>query len=241
MIIRILPSLETSQQWIDFCRREVPYCFVQEPDTLVDLQTSHLIITLLNRQVRNGKEAVKYSIGSRQSVKPAWEFIKACNFSLSYMVEGLKDTRFDGNVRDNSFLRRTPDITVRKFFGKEQAIISPSLLGPLDPLSKAPAHWTIHDCCRLLANAQTQDLRAEQRHLQNEADIPADPQQLLLQLISQPEHWRVHLRNGRLWLLHGKVCEFSLIPSLNKEMPQALGAPITRETPAGRDPVTSAQ
>lgn len=234
MIIRIIPNLEGSQQWIDFCRRDVPYCFVEEPDTLVDLQASHLIITLLNRQVRNGKEAVKYSIGSRQSVKPAWEFIKACNFSLSYMVQGLETTRFDGNVRDNSFLRRTPDITVRKFFGKEQAIISPSLLGPLESLTQAPSRWTVQDCCRLLANAQIQDLRTAQSHLHSEADNRVDAQRVLLKLISQPEHWRVHWRSGRLWLLHGKVCEFSLIPCIGShdDRPLSLDAPARKKAAA---------
>ncbi|MEH6625407.1 MAG: hypothetical protein V7739_03105 [Motiliproteus sp.] len=211
MIIRILPSLNDRQQWIEFCRREAPYCFVEQPDTLVDFQSTHLVITLLNKQVRNGKEAVKYSIGSRQSVEPAWHFIKACRFSLEHMVQGLEDIEFMGNVRDNSHSGFIPDVNIRQFFAKEQAVISPAFLGELEPLSKTPEHWELHQCCRLLANGQFQDLRFEKKALNGEYGGAPDPQTLLISLVEKPDHWRIRLRDSRLWLINGKQPLYSLV------------------------------
>ncbi len=214
MIIRILPSLNDRQQWIEFCRREVPYCFVEQPDTLVDFQSTHLVITLLNKQVRNGKEAVKYSVGSRQSVEPAWHFIKACRFSLDYMVQGLQDIEFMGNVRDNSQSGFLPDVNIRQYFAKEQAVISPAFLGELEPLPHYPQQWELHQCCRLLANQQFQNLRFEKKALNGGHCGSPDAQTLLINLVENPDQWRVRLRDSRLWLINGKQPMFSLEPML---------------------------
>ncbi|MCW9053889.1 MAG: hypothetical protein OQJ91_16480 [Motiliproteus sp.] len=223
MIIRILPRLDNRQQWIEFCRREVPYCFVEQPDTLVDFQSSHLVITLLNQQVRNGRDAVKYSIGSRQSVEPAWHFIKACEFSLDYMVNGLEAIEFRGNARDNSQAGLIEDVNIRKFFAKEQAVISPAFLGPLDRLNHVPEHWDIHLSCRILANNQFRDLRSEQKSLNQERDCQPDPQQLLIKLVENPDPWQIRLRDSRLWLLRGDHPIYSFIPWLETDDTAKLG------------------
>ncbi len=214
MVIRILSSLGNRRQWIDFCRRETPYCYIEHPDTLVDFQSCHLQITLLNQQVRNGKEAVKYSIGARHSLEPAWNFIKACRFSLEHMVRGLEAIDFQGNARDNSLLGVSPEVNIRKFFAKEQAVISPSFLGPLEPLPSLPEYWDIYQACRLLANDQFADLQPEHHNLDHDRPAAADVTALLLSLLEQPDRWRVRLRNRRLWLLDSRKPKFSLVPKL---------------------------
>lgn len=217
MIIRILPRLGNRQEWIDFCSRERSYCYVEQPDTLVDFQTNHLIITLLNQSVRNGKQAVKFSIGSRHSIEPAWNFIKGCHFDLDFMVQGLQSVNFDSNARDNHLLGFSPEANVRKFFSKEQSIISPNSLGTLDPLNQLPAHWSLGAMLNVLANGQFTDLRSEQAHLNTEPDPEAPPIHLLLKLLEEPDKWQVRVRNQRLWLLRNGVPQYSLLPKLHSE------------------------
>ncbi len=215
MIIRILPSLSNRQQWISFCRREISYCFVEQPDTLVDFQSSHLIITLLNQRVRNGREAVRYSIGSRHSVEPAWNFIRASRFNLEFMVQALESVDFRGNARDNSIFGAVPDVNIRKFFARDRAVISPSFLGPLDPLSAIPEHWDLHSTCRLLANDQFEDLRSEKQTLETESATAPNAASLLVTIIENPDRWHVRLRNSRLWLLDGRQPTCSLVVSID--------------------------
>ena len=218
MIIPVLPSLCNRQQWIAFCRRERPYCYVREPDTLVDMQSTFLIISLLNEQVRDGRQATKYSIGIRSSLEPAWQFIKACRFDLGCMVDGLQQVRFDGNARDNSRFRAADNVSIRKFFSKEAAILSPGSIGPLEPLQELPQRWTRLHLCQLLANRQFDDLRAEQR-LPAPGDRPArggaiDSERLLLQLIESPHDWRPLAAGERLQLCRDRTPLFSLRPNL---------------------------
>ncbi|MEH6825264.1 MAG: hypothetical protein V7629_15255 [Motiliproteus sp.] len=214
MIIRILDSLSNRQQWIEFCRRERPYCFITQPDTLIDFQTSHLQISLLNRQVRHGQQAVKYSIGSRHSIAPAWHFIKACGFNLEQMIDLLQSQNFDGNARDNSRenarLGLRPDISIRKFFAKERAVISPAFLGPLDPLTQPPAFWDLHSICRLLANQQYCNLRCDSPVRKTTADPQACTQALLLALIETPEQWQIQLRSERIYIFKDRNHLYSL-------------------------------
>ena len=234
MIIRVIDSLENRQQWIEFCRREQPYCFVCEPDTLVDFQTSHLQLTLLNRQVRHGQQAIKYSIGSRHSVAPAWHFIKACDFNLSRMVELLQSQEFDGNARDHALLGMHRDINIRKFFAKERAVISPAFLGPLQPLQQPPGYWDLHSSCRLLANGQFDDLRCDSKVHQ---PAKLDPQALLLALIEQPEQWQVQPRLPRLYIFKDRNHLYSLLPRL-----EGTGEQTTVSTSASLiSPTTGAQ
>ncbi len=217
MIIRILPELRSEEQWRAFSRRELPYCFVRSPECLVDFQTTFLVITLLDREVRNGKEAIKYSLGARYSADPAWRFIRSCRYELQYMVDALDSLEFTGSVRDNPFLSDT-ELTIRKFFAKDRAVISPSLLGPLTPITALPARWTIRAVCRLLANQQHEELRWEPLALTADGDISStsaaapDAAKVLLELIEDPRHWRVEVRDRRLYLLHHNEPRFSLRP-----------------------------
>lgn len=221
MNIRCLPHLNTREAWLAFCQREVPYCFIEQPECLVDFQTTYLMITLLDRNTRDGKQATKYSLGSRTSLAPAWNFIKACSFDLGLMIDGLNQVNFNSNVRDNSFLKAHTDLTVRKFFSKERSIISPSHLGRLLPLSEAPEYWELHHACALLANQQFRHLRTEQQALPGGANpaeefkgIPApDAQTMLLKILSAPQDWRVLPHPGepnRLILQHNQasLCSF---------------------------------
>jgi len=211
MIIRVLESLSNRQQWIAFCRRERPYCFISQPDTLVDFQSSYLLISLLNREVRHGQQAIKYSIGSRHSITPAWQFIKACDFDLQRMIDLLQQQNFDGNARDNALLGLSQDVSIRKFFAKERAVISPSFLGPLEPLQEAPGFWELHSVCRLLANQQFSDLRCDSPDALTTGHPPS-AQSLLLALIEAPEQWQIQLRSTRLYIFKDRRHLYSLEP-----------------------------
>ncbi|MEH6473400.1 MAG: hypothetical protein V7752_19385 [Halopseudomonas sp.] len=214
MIIRVLDSLDNRQQWIEFCRRERPYCFTAVPDALVDFQTSHLIITLLNQQVRHGQQAIKYSIGSRHSIAPAWQFIKACEFNLPRMLELLQSQDFEGNARDNALLGLRRDVNIRKFFAKERAVVSPAFLGLLDPLDKPPAFWDRHSVCRLLANRQFHDLRCDSPDECNQSNQALDPKALLLTLVETPDRWQIEPRDDRVYIYKDRRHLYSLAPQL---------------------------
>ncbi|SEQ53893.1 hypothetical protein SAMN03080615_01908 [Amphritea atlantica] len=221
MNIRCLPHLNTKQAWLDFCKREVSSCFIESPEAMVDFQTTYLMITVLDNNTRHGKQAIKYSLGSRSSLKPAWKFIQACDFNLQMMIDGLAEINFDGNVRDNSLLKAHTDLTVRKFFSKDRSIISPGNLGRLIPLTEAPSLWTLPHLSRLLANQQFRGLRSEQLALPGNDQfmveykgIPApEAQELLVGIINQPEQWQVrpHPNDaGRLIIVHqdAPLCSF---------------------------------
>ena len=220
MIIRVLDSLSNRQQWIEFCRREHPYCFISHPDTLVDFQTSHLLISLLNRQIRHGQQAIKYSIGSRHSIAPAWHFIKACGFDLERMIDLLQSQDFDGNARDNAQLGLRPDISIRKFFSKERAVVSPSFLGPLEPLPRLPEFWDLHAVCRLLANQQFSDLRCQSPELKANPKNQPKAQSLLIALVETPEQWQLQLRSKRLYIFKDRRHLYSLQPQLEPSSTQ---------------------
>ncbi len=199
MNIRCLPHLNDRDAWVAFCQREVAYCFTESPEALVDFQTSYLLITLLENKTRNGKQAIKYSIGSKSSMEPAWRFIKACDFSLQQMISGLNQVNFNGNVRDNSLLQAHTDLTVRKFFSKERTVISPSQIGLLLPLAAAPAFWDVHSLCCILANQQFSGLRTEQMALPGNSEFmveyqeipPPDSDNILVDIIDAPDIWQV--------------------------------------------------
>ena len=199
MNIRCLPHLNTKQAWLDFCKREAPSCFTEQPEAMVDFQTTYLMITVLDNNTRHGKQAIKYSLGSRSSLKPAWKFIQACDFNLQMMLDGLAEINFDGNVRDNSLLKAHTELTVRKFFSKDRAIISPGNLGPMLPLTEPPSLWTLRHLSRLLANHQYRDLRTEQLALPNNSQVTVEfrgipipgAREILAGIINQPELWQV--------------------------------------------------
>jgi hypothetical protein len=228
MLIRVLPALNHRDHWISLCQRESPYCFVETPESLVDFQSGFLQITQLNGAVRDGREAVKFSLGSRLSLEPAWALVKACNWRLDKLMEGLETLDFRSNVRDNSLLGVHTDLSVRRYFARERHISSPSRLGLLEPLQQAPAIWDGHNLSRLLANDQWQDLRpARQASGATSADVaPIDSNSLLLQLLDAPEHWLGLSRNGRLYLLHRRNAIASLVPDLQPPQPRLQQPPI---------------
>lgn len=230
MNIRHLPHLNDRDAWISFCQREQPYCFIASPEALVDFQTTHLLITLLEGKTRNGKAALKYSIGSRTTMEPAWRFIKACDFNLQMMIDGLNQVDFNGNVRDNSFLKAHSDLTVRKFFSKDKNIVSPSHMGLLSPLQRLPNVWNIAGVCRLLANQQFSHLDNEQLALPGEnhqqyTGKTTDSKALLLALLDAPHEWQVrpvtHINSPLLLRIYQKgLPRFSLRPNLSQPEPK---------------------
>lgn len=228
MIIRVLPQLNNRKQWIDFCRREVPYCFVEQPECLVDFQSSHLQITLLAGSAQ-GKQAIKYSLGSRRSVEPAWSLIRACNWNLSSMINGLEQMDFSSNVRDNSLLGVHTDLSARKFFSKERALLPPSRTGLLHPLLESPDIWNGDNLLRLIANQQYSGLRNEQRALPGTGEmggIPVPSQQgLQLMLLEKPEQWIGQNHHGRLFLYRDRQPHLSLIPSFTAPPPRLKPTP----------------
>ncbi len=226
MLIRVLATLNHREHWINLCQRESPYCFVEAPESLVDFQSGYLQITLLAGNIRDGREAVKYSLGARHSLEPAWALIKACNWRLDTLIEGLESLDFSSNVRDNSLLGVHTDLSVRRFFAKDRHISSPSRLGLLAPLQQAPDIWDAQNLCRLLANEQWQDLQPQLSAATDAASRPIDASQLLLQMLDQPEHWLGLSRNGRLYLLHQRTAVASLVPDLRPPPPRLKHLPI---------------
>lgn len=236
MIIPILPRLGDRSQWIAFCQRERPYCFVREPNALVDLQSCCLIITLFRENMRDGRQAICYSLGSPRSLAPAWQFIRACHFDLAYMVAGLEKVYFDTNARDQSGFAPATGVRIRKFFNKDATLTSPWSLGPLDPLSAQPRVWGLTELCRLLANGQYRDLQHEPRRLAatggsarpNEGGL--DAERLLADLVARPGGWRIRCCQGRLLASRQEQPVFSLLPRLDEP-----------ERPAGPARLSAAQ
>lgn len=215
MLIRVLPALDSRDRWIDFCRRETRQAFVETPETLIDFQSSYLQLTLLDGDFIDGRQAIKYSLGARHSPEPAWALIRACNWCLGTLLEGLEQLDFRGNVRDNSLLGVHTDLTVRRFFARDRRLGSPSRLGLLEPLPAAPPLWSAEALCRLLANGQWRDLKGEN----GSSDAP-DPASLLLQLLDAPADWFGLERNGRLYLLHLRAPVASLKPDYRMPEPR---------------------
>ncbi len=222
MLIRVLPALNHRDHWIGLCQRESPYCFVETPECLVDFQTGFLQITQLGGAVRDGREAVKFSLGSRHSLEPAWALVKACGWRLDRLIEGLESLDFRSNVRDNSLLGVHTDLSVRRYFARERHISSPSHLGLLTPLQHTPDLWDSHNLCRLLANDQWQDLQFMQ---ESGNTAPGDSNSLLLQILNAPGDWFGLGRNGRLYLLLQRQPVASLVPKLQPPQPRLLQPP----------------
>lgn len=121
MLIRILPSLETREAWLIFLNREVPYCLVDDLAVLVDFQHTFLQVTQLNNE---DFDPIRYTLGARSSMEPAWQLIKGCNWSLKKLIDGLNTLNFNSNARDNSGFSLPKDISVRKSFANEPRLLS---------------------------------------------------------------------------------------------------------------------
>ncbi|WP_139303133.1 hypothetical protein [Neptunomonas phycophila] len=212
MHIPVLNQLETRTDWVSFFRRERSYAYVQQPLCLIDLQSTYLQLTLLDNEQLDGRSAIKYSLGSRRSVEPAWRLIKSCNWQLSVLVAGLNTLGFDSNVRDNSFLQRHTDLTVRKFFAKDKQIIAPSLIGQITPTTHIPSEWNISSVKSLLSHQQYKDciyLPAPKQ--------PAPMKAILLRLIDSPKSWTVQTsHDGSLLLFYRNKGIVQLTPDIKK-------------------------
>lgn len=226
MLIRVLPALNCRDHWISLCRREFPCALIEAPETLVDFQAGYLQITRLAGGLLDGREAVKYSLGARHSLEPAWALVKACGWDLATLIAGLDGLDFSGNVRDNSLLGVHTDLTVRKFFARERHVSSPSRLGLLEPLTEAPAIWTGDILARLLANDQWRELRHEPFNQPVDRLPRLDITQLLLQLLEHPADWLGVERDGRLYLLHERRVVTSLVPDFSPPEPRLRRRPL---------------
>lgn len=216
MIIRVLPELESREHWLAFIRREQPYCLIEAPECLVDFQTSFLQLTLLERDPQQQhQDPERYTLGARHSMQPAWALIKACDFSLRRIVAGLQQLDFSSSVRDNALLGVHGDITIRKRFAREPNLVSPSATGLLPPLRALPEQWSGESLCRLLANGQWRDWRAE-------SDEAPSPRALLLALQQSCDRWQLGQREGRLVLRHAGEPQVSLLPDLRPPRPRLL-------------------
>jgi len=219
--IRVLPSLNTRAQWIAFCRREQPYCYVETPPCLVDFQTSFLQLTLFPEQ----GDAIQYSLGSRNSMEPAWQLIKACQWNLSALIKGLSEMDFSSNVRDNALLQVHTDLTARKVFSREK-LQPPHQIGLLRPLTALPGVWDNQSLSQMISHGQYTDLQSEQvllpgTQLRPSAPPEAPTQEELIQLLIENDHpCCAEIRDNRLFLLlHGQPIA-SLIPRLHWPEPR---------------------
>ena len=204
MIIRILPQLESRDEWLAFCRREQPYCLVDRPQCLVDFQTHFLQLTLFETDPE-----VRFTLGSRRSMEPAWKLIKGCNWSLTRLLEGLEALDFGGNARDNGLLGLGGDLSARRSFPRDPHLHSPACSRLLPPLQQLPTAWDSLSLSCLLANGQFRDWRDEQI----EAGLSAAG--ILLDLLDHPEPWSGHPIGPRLQLRYRNQVLASLIPELD--------------------------
>lgn len=190
MLIRILPSLESREAWLNFFRREIPYCLVDDLVVLVDFQSTFLQLTLLKT---SPTDPIRYTLGARSSLEPAWQLIKRCDWSLKTLLEGLNSLEFNSNVRDNARFNLPADLSVRKSFAREPRLQPASrVLQPTPPLS------TGHPSAIQIA----QLLHDEQYHawLSLKSTAPLSPHAVILSLSTEPHRWQFDLKDQMLTL-----------------------------------------
>ncbi len=220
MIVRVLPQLESRDEWIAFCRREVPYCLVDSPACLVDFQSHFLQLTLFNQEA-----PLRYTLGSRRSMNPAWQLIRRCDWSLKALIEGLNTLDFGGNVRDNELLGVHSDLSARRSRPRDPHLHAPTCSERLAPLTEVPAQWDNVSLQRLLANQQYRDWRLEQDK------TLLGPTAVLLELLEQGKDWQAHTLGPRLQLsCHGTIL-VSLIADLHADRTAAPPGPASLPAP----------
>lgn len=213
MQIRVLPQLETRDEWLAFFRREQPYCLISAPECLVDLQTHFLQLTLFEA----GRAKTRYTLGSRTSIEPAWRLIKGCDWSLQRIINGLEELSFSVNVRDAGRYRTLGDLSVRKSFPRDRYLVAPSATRLLKPLLSTPPSWQISDVQALLANGQYLTLH---RFSNSPEAAAVNPQRLLLTLQAQPLSWQVEAEHHLLILCHEGEPLYQLVPDLTPPEPR---------------------
>ena len=210
MKIPILKSLESKEQWLSFCAQEIPYAHISQPLSLVDFQTSFLLITDIKKNLRDGRRAKKFSMGSRLSNDAAWALIENCQWSLKSLLAKLTELDFSSNVRDNSALNIHTDLSLRHFFAKDKCIISPLLLEQLTPLQKPPRSWFLNDVKRLLSSDQYTDIKWLSKHPQLNS-----VKSVLIQLISYPEGWRIDMQKEKIVLSYRDTFILRFTPDIS--------------------------
>lgn len=223
MIIPVLPTLNTRAQWMAFCRRETPYCFIEQPECLIDFQSTFLKITLLPKDSLI-RDCVKYSLGSRSSMEPVWRLIKACNWDLQGIISGIEQMDFGSNVRDNSLLKVHTDLSARKFFSRERYMVPPQEVGLLEPVSALPEIWDRNTLNRLICNRQYKAMQNEMKTLPGKKKIggiaPPSIDEICLTLMDPVEQCIGQMHKGRLHIFRGKQPYLSLIPDLSWPEPR---------------------
>ncbi|MFN3881636.1 MAG: hypothetical protein ACK4L8_09445 [Nitrincola lacisaponensis] len=184
MLIRVLPSLESREDWLSFFRREHPYCLVETPAVLVDFQSTFLQLTSFEHQ---GTTPIRYTLGARSSLEPAWQLIKGCGWRLSCVMEGLQSLDFNTNVRDNTPFKLPSDLSVRKSFAREPR---------LEPLLHRGNHTglTPEALARRLRDGQYRDWQA--------LSAPPLPSfhSTLLSLSTEPWRWQLEQQDNQVHL-----------------------------------------
>ncbi|QEW07230.1 hypothetical protein [Nitrincola iocasae] len=190
MLIRILPSLESREAWLNFFSREIPYCLVDDPTVLVDFQSTFLQLTQLNS---GSSDPIRYTLGARSSLEPAWQLIKRCDWSLKVVLEGLNSLAFNSNVRDNSHFNLPADLSVRKSFAREPRLQPASrIMFPADSLSKE--HFSVRQVAQLLHDEQYD------AWLSLKSTAPLSPHAVILSLCTEPHRWQADQRDQMLTL-----------------------------------------
>lgn len=196
MNIAVYPCLESKEDWLIFFRREHPYCLIDTPSTLVDFQSTFLQLTCFKP---NEEDAVRYTLGSRSSLEPAWQLIKGCGWSLRSVIEGLESLNFNTNVRDNSAFKIPSELSVRKSFAKEPRLcrfIKPTVSKTLSAEQLAQYLYAEqYDQLEMLSKSFTPSLHS-----------------MILSLSTEPLKWQVTEENSYLIAIFNSqaVCQFRL-------------------------------
>lgn len=169
-------------------------------------------------------DAVKYSLGSRTSMEPVWRLIKACNWNLINIIQGLEQMDFGSNVRDNSLLKAHTELSARKYFTRERHVVSPASIGLLEPLMAHPDIWDAIAINRMLSNLQFSDLRSEQHLLPGKNHLRGggspNLNEIKLLLLDPVEQIIGQMNEDRLHIFRGKQPFISLQPRLSWPKPR---------------------
>jgi hypothetical protein len=217
MKIPIIDSLETQSQWQIFDAKKPAYAYIKMPLSLIDFQSNYLQITVIDKGLRDGRQAKKFSLGEPHSTKPIWTLIKSCQWSLSRLIIELKALDFSSNVRDNSALNIHKDLSIRQFFSKDKSVISPLLLQQYRPLANEPNAWFLQDIKQLLSAEQYTDLKWLTKNTAL-SSIKA----VLLQLVSYPQGWRIDRQKHYLVLSLNSKFILRLRPAIEPTQSQPL-------------------
>ncbi len=194
MIISVLHSLETKSDWLSFFRRDHPYCLVDIPPVLVDFQSTFLQLTHFQS---DASTAIRYTLGSRSSLEPAWQLIKGCNWSLEALLEGLNSLNFNTNVRDNQKFNLPSDLSVRKSFANEARL--QGFMGSQASYANTPES---------LALTLYEERFERLQHLT--ADFTPNLHSLVISLTTESEAWQVIEDYPKVIAYYRKMPAFAL-------------------------------